>query len=287
MLIGSTAVGLMLAAVPAAADPPFQDPQSSVITTQLALHGGAGRLVLQARVGRDEMTGFEVRIPAGAGSWTGATDVAVPSLGAHCHDVGTGQLLYVCSAPGGLPLGSYQVSLPVRRVGASAGLIGQISIVRTGLGSPYLTPSDTFPVVDGSVRSTAEARFFDTVSAGSVGRQYGDLAEIVTVAPGEHVTAIDTVMPSPAGLTWRLTAVTGPGLTCVLLPIPAGQVTIRCRNPLLGVDAPIPASRFVIVYKLSVAGVVGRLPATGSIALTVDGHTRSQDTFAWRQNLNN
>lgn len=284
------AAGSVFAGMTAAyADPFFPDPKTSVMVTRLTVTDGKGWLVLQPRIGHDTAIGFGVRIPAGAGSWTGPAAIAVYDMGIRCVRLAGPDLNYQCGSDGAdgqdppplLPSGGYQITIPVTRTGAVTGLTGATNFWEV---SPYDGPvsynSDTFPVVDGThFRSTAEVRnFYTGLLPSSLHRDRGDIAVTMTVVPGERVHAVDIQLP-PAD--WRLLAYQlHPLVDCQLTGAPTAPL-IHCAPITAGRD--FPAGRYPFVIKVDLPEDEDfSLGQPGTVALGVNGADPViGDTFGW------
>ena len=292
VLVAITATQLASVTV-ASADPFVPDPKTSVITTQLALTKGVGYLTLQISSGFDALSGFSVDIPAAGGSWATPTKITSLELGTTCVGTPGTSLHYVCgsqpghsSVSGQFPLGSFQITVPVRRTGPTSGLTGTITMYRLdGYGDLNVVDvSDTFPVVDAThFRSTAEVR--NLYSTGSP-TGLAVLAETVTVIPGETVNEIDTTLPRNPATSWHLqkALATNPSafagnLNCVLSPTTATTETIRCRAG----SFAFPSGRYELDYKLAIFHLTDDEPAgTGTVDLAVNGKgAEVEDSFTW------
>lgn len=280
--------GVFVGASPAHADPFFPDPQTSVVVTRLTVAAGRGWLVLQPRIGHDTAIGFEVTIPAGAGSWSGPATIPLLDMGISCVRRAGPDLDYLCGSddawadpsPALLPSGGYQVSIPVTRTGPVTGLIGATKYWEI---NPYegavSYASDTFPVVDPThFFSTAEVRnFYTDVSSPYYKKDRGDIAATMTVVPGEYVHEIDFRLP-PAD--WRLDAWSPrSNVECDLTGAPAAPL-IQC---VYSWQQSFPTGRYPFVVRVEVptdedfsAG------QQASVALPVNGAAPEvQDTFGW------
>ncbi|MGX7680737.1 hypothetical protein ACSMXN_17770 [Jatrophihabitans sp. DSM 45814] len=285
----------LLLAQPASADQTSIDPKTSVVVSRLPLIGGAGQVQVQAQIGTDEVIGFEIVIPAAGGSWTASADIAVPTLGIHCKGVPGADLHYLCGANTAdwengnffLPTGSYQLALPVRRIGSIVGLTGITVVNKTDIyGEEFPSNSDTFPVVDGRTdpMSRAEVRNLDTRGnffGDATG--YGDIAVTTTIVPGETVLALDVGLPGP-GVKWKLLqTLFAPQLSCSLATSSAQQSDIHCVHLDGGRVSPFPASRFTVVLRMSVfgRGTDGASSAGTAVLSFANGLSQAPDTFNW------
>ena len=276
------------------ADPYFPDPHTSVVVTRLTISHGNGWLVLQPRIGHDTAIGFQVSIPAGAGSWSGPAVVPVPELGISCVRKAEPDLDYLCGSDGTdsdsppflLPSGGYQISIPLSRTGSITGLTGATSFWQVNRSEgPAAYPSDSFPVVDAThFLSTAEVRNFYTSSQQTLfGDDIGDLPVTMTVVPGEQVHAVDIRLPPG---DWGLLDYDfHPRIHCQLEGDRATP-TIHCAS--LRPTINYLPGRYPYVFRLE-------LPATeddsagrpGFVALTVNADpTTVQDTFGWFSAVN-
>lgn len=263
------------------------DPATSVTVTQLGLTNGTGWITVHVHVGID-LLGFAVDVPAGTGRWVTPPDVYVPDLAMHCLAGPDRDLHYLCARslepdPSNvLPVGYFEVALPVSRVGGYAGLVGSTTmhhLVGLGAGGPLpydLSQSrDTFAVVDASTdyRSTAEAIALNE----SHWPRHSYLPETVFIAPGEPVWAITTVLPLAGGVFWKFLSVAAPAfLQCQPQPGSRHVLAVHC-NAVSG--GRIPAGRFTMVIKVSVFTYDESGPP-GTVALTIgDNPPQVQDTF--------
>jgi hypothetical protein len=287
----ATSAGMLAVSPAAHADPTSFDPKTAVVVTRLPLVGGAGRIPLQVQIGHDQVVGFDLSIPAGAGTWTAKHDVALTDLGIHCILQPGTALHYICGqhtmddANGYhyLKAGKYLVSLPVQRSGSYAGLVGTVSLYKTdSYGEVFSQPSDTFPVVDSSVpRSNAEVRNLTVTDAlsGAATRR-GDLAVTVTVVGGEtKTTGLDVVLP--AGFDWTLLSTNGGGqLTCALTASAGSVDAIHCSHTVGGAVLPFPTGVFTAVLRLS--EVDSAIPTDNTPTVSLDyanGTTQFPDTY--------
>lgn len=274
--LSMTACAVLLGASASAdpAPPVTPDPGNSAVVSRLSISDGKGWLTLHLR--NSTATGFEVRVPAGDGSWSGKADVYLPEEDAHCQLQAGPDLHYVCS-PGeyGFPNGGFAVSIPVTRTGSVAGLTGDAWAVEAG-GQGY---QDTFPVLDGShYRSTAEVRAVPVVrdQAETAGR--ANLSITTTVVPRDTITALDVTLPPGH---WRIMGTNAPhhGTRCAVVGSGTDAPTVHCRPAAPAGDAFAPG-RFNLVLIL---GLDGRPEQTYSeVSLTASGLSpEAVDTFPW------
>ncbi|MDQ2756027.1 MAG: hypothetical protein M3Y71_05620 [Actinomycetota bacterium] len=292
LAVAAAVTGLAAYAVaPAQAATDTPDTTTSALVTRLTVDGGQGWVTVQVRVGAGKVVGFEVRVPADQGTWSGPADIAVRELGIHCRFVGTGDLHYTCGdtsdtrgdAPY-LPSGGYQVTLPVTRTGALpvSGSLGHTWVdALDGAGHVSRYGFDSFPVVGGShFFSTAEVRTAPMVA--DPGSSLSGVATVpvsMTVVPGEQVAAVDVTLPGSA--TWSLLGSNAlpQGVSCSVHPATTGVKTLHCVG---SNGAPLPAGRYQLVSTLGFTGpnVDGR---TTRVALTMVGGTAEQvDTCHFR-----
>jgi hypothetical protein len=281
--LSSAACAIVLAAAPATAagtsvgpTPAAPDSTTSVVVTRLSISDGRGWLTLHAR--SNAAVGFEVRIPAGNGSWSGKEDVYMPEQDAHCHLQAGPDLDYLCTPSAGesqFPDGSFAVSIPVQRTGDVAGLTGR-AWAFAGTSRGY---EDTFPVLDGThYRSTAEVRRAPLTRDAGEGR--ASVAVTTTVVPKETITALDVTLPPGR---WRIVGsnVANHGVRCSVNGSGTTSASLHCR-PVDASASGLPVGRYQLVLTLGFCG--DPEDEYSEVSLTAAGlDPEVQDTFAWVQ----
>ena len=269
-----TASAVVLAA-PASANPAMApDPANSVVVSRLSISDGKGWLTLHAR--NNTAIGYEVRIPAGNGSWSGKADVYMPEQDAHCRLQSGPDLHYICR-PGeyGFPSGNYAVSIPVTRTGSVEGLTGRA----WAFADTSAWYEDTFPVLDGShYRSTTEVRNAPFTRDAGEAEGRASLSVTTTVVPGESIEAVDVTIPAGS---WRLIGSNAGnhGVRCNVLDPGTGSPTLHCR-PDAAPASGLTAGRYHLVLTLGFRGEPKR--QYSEVSLAAAGHSPEvQDTFAW------
>lgn len=280
--LSTTACAVALAAAPAGAAPSSTtpDPGNTVVVSRLSVSDGHGWLTVHAR--NSTATGYDVRIPAGNGSWSGKADVYLAEQDAHCLLQAGPDLHYVCRPSAQpdpdddlLPAGGYAVSIPVTRSGSVDGLTGSAR----SLAATADTYVDTFPVLDGShYRSTAEVRAAPvTADAGGLEGE-AKLALTTTIVPREAITALDVSLPAGS---WRITGsnVAHHGVRCSLVGVGAGSPSVHCRADAAAASG-LPVGRYNLVLNLGFEGDPQEQYSTVSLTESTLAPD-VQDTFPW------
>jgi hypothetical protein len=280
--LSATACTVALAAAPAGADPgsPAPDPGNTVVVSRLSVSDGHGWLTLHAR--NSTATGYDVRIPAGNGSWSGRADVYLSEQDAHCLLQPGPDLHYVCRPSAQpspeddlLPAGSYAVSIPVTRTGSVDGLTGSAR----SLAESADTYVDTFPVLDGShYRSTAEVRAAPVTREAGEAEGRANLAVTTTIVPREAITALDVSLPAGA---WRIIGsnVANHGVRCSLAGVGTGSPSVHCRAGAADASG-LPAGRYNLVLILGFDG--DPQEQYSQVSLTESALAPDvEDTFPW------
>lgn len=272
------ASAVVLAATPASADPTVAtlDPGDTLVVSRLSITDGKGWLTLHAR--NVSATGYEVRVPAGDGSWSGKADVYLPEQDAHCTLQPGLDLDYVCRPSPGetqFPNGGYAVSIPVTRIGSVEGLTGTAwAVDDTSVGY-----EDTFPVLDGShYRSTAEVRIAPVTRDADPAYGRATVAVTTTIVPRESITALDVTPPTVTG-DYRIIGsnIAGHGVRCS--PRWNGSPMIHCF-PSDASASGLPAGRYNLVLTIGFLGE--QADSYAQVSLTASGLEREvADTFAY------
>ena len=271
-----TACAVVLVVAPATAEPTDMapDPGNSAVVSRLSIANGKGWLTLHMR--SRTALGYEVRVPAGDGSWSGKPDVYMPEQDAHCRLQAGAELHYICT-PGeyGFPNGGFAVSIPVTRTGDVAGLTGTAWAFADGA----VGYDDTFAVLDGShYRSTAEVRNAPTTQESGSVEGRATLSVTTTIVPGESITALDVTPPTVDG-TWRIIGsnIANHGVRCT--PRWNAMAILHC-TPSAASASGLPAGRYQLVFDLGLHGV--QKVQYSEVSLTAAGLSPEvQDTFAW------
>ncbi len=264
VLVTATVAGaVVLSTAPALAATDVPDAATSALITRLTVADGRGWMTVQVRIAATRVVGFEAHVPAKDDGWSGAPDVFVRELGVHCRSVGTRSLAYVCGDPSAaagdapyLPLGGYQVTLPVFHTGTlpTPGLFGHTwvdAVDAEGQARHY--GGDSFPVVDAShFFSTAEIRSAplvadpDTTLSGTA-----TVPVSMTVVPGEQVAALDVSLPGKGAWSMIGTNALPQGASCSVVDVAAGARALHCVGQH---GAPLPVGRYQLVSTLRFTG---------------------------------